>query len=198
MNLFTRNNLYYHLLKYIFTIPPETTCISCSTHKTQPINSIQRSPSWETKMSSVSHEIPRILWKPAVHYRIHKSLPPVQILCHINTVHAPKPTSWRSILLLSSHLNIGLASDISPSLLPSKSLYALILSSIRATWPAQLILLDFIKRIIFGEYRSNNSLSFRLINNNSYYFPQQHLPTGFVMQAHCVLCEVRTEYSYTI
>jgi hypothetical protein len=80
---------------------------------------MQHSPSWEANRSSAGQEIPRVLWNPKVHYRIHNSPPPVPILSHINTVHAPHPTSWRSILILS-HLRLGLPSGLLPSGLPTK------------------------------------------------------------------------------
>ena len=67
----------------------------------------------------------------------------------------PPPTSWRSILILSSHLRLGLPSVLFPSGFPIRTLYTPLPSPIRATCPAHLILLDFTTRTIFGkEYRS--------------------------------------------
>ena len=43
----------------------------------------------------------------------------------------PHPTSWRSILILSTHLRIGLASGLFPSGFPTKTLYTPLSSPVR-------------------------------------------------------------------
>ena len=76
------------------------------------------------------------------------------------------PTSWRSIPTLSTHLRLGLTSGLFPSVFPTKTLYTPLSSTIRATCPAHLILLDFINRTIFGEqYKSFNSSLCILLNS---------------------------------
>ena len=73
----------------------------------------QRS-SREGNRSSTTQKIPRILGNPKVHYRFRKSPPPVSILSKIDAVHASHPTSLRFILILSSHLRLGLPNGSFP------------------------------------------------------------------------------------
>jgi len=119
---------------------------------------MEQSPSWEANRFSASQEIPRILWNSRVHYRSHKCPPPFPSLNHLDPVHTP--TSH----FLKIRLNIILPSTPGS---PKQSLsfrfphqnpvYASFLH-IRATYPAHLILLDFITRTILGvECRSLSS-----------------------------------------
>ena len=119
---------------------------------------MQQSPSWKANWFSANQEIPRILWNPKVHYRIHKCPPPVPILCQLDPVHTS--TSY----FLKIHLNIILPSTpgspwwfLSFRFPHQNPVYASPISHTRHT-PRHIILLDFITRAILGEaYRSFSS-----------------------------------------
>ena len=68
----------------------------------------------------------------------------------------PHPTSWKSNLILSSRIRLGLPSGLFPSCFLTETLYVPLLSPTPATCPAHI--LDLIARKIFGEdYRSLGS-----------------------------------------
>ena len=109
---------------------------------------MEQCPSWVANPFSASQEIPRTIWNPKVHCRIHKFSSPLPIQSQINTVHS---TSWRSVLILYAHLSLDLPSGLFLLRFPRQNLACTSPLPIHATCPAHFILLDLVTRIIFSE-----------------------------------------------
>ena len=113
----------------------------------------------EEQTGTSTRQIPCILWNPKFHYSIYNGGPP-PLACTEPEKSSPcsHPTSWKSILILSSYLGLRLPSGFFPWGLLTEATYASLLSPIRVTYPAHLILLDLTTRTIFGgQYRSLSS-----------------------------------------
>jgi hypothetical protein len=109
--------------------------IAKSNHSLMKLNA-----SWEAASCAATQERLSILWNPKVHYCVHKSPPLAHILSQIKPIHTipSHPASLRSILILSTHLRLGLHSGLFPSGFATDLLNAFHFP-IRATCPANLI-----------------------------------------------------------
>jgi len=93
----------------------------------------------------------------------------------------PHPISWRPILIVSSHLRLGLPSCLFPSGFVTK-LYTPLLFSICDKCLAHLIIIDLISRVIFGE--QSRSLSSSLCSFLHSPLTWSHLGPNIILSNH--------------
>jgi hypothetical protein len=111
------------------------------------------SPSWEAANCAAIQEILNNFMKPggSLPCSQEPSTGPYPEPGRSSPYHRILSLVLRSILISSTHLRLGLPSGLFPSGFPNNILYAFLVSPIRATCPAHLILLDLIILSMFGD-----------------------------------------------
>jgi hypothetical protein len=121
-----------------------------------PTNSKELSTTKEATSCAAIRYFPSILWNLKAHCYIHTSPPLDPMLSQTSPVSTLSP--W-SILILSTHLCLRLPCPLFPYGFSTNNLYIFLASLIHATYPAQLILFNFVILIVLGKlYKSWNFL----------------------------------------
>jgi hypothetical protein len=109
--------------------------------------------------------------KSYIHYHVYNIPSLVPTLSHVNPLRRTDPISLRSILILSSHVRLGVPSGLFPSGFPTKILYAFRFSPIRATCPTDLTLLDLIVLFYLAKSTSYEAPHYAVFSNLLQFHP---------------------------
>jgi hypothetical protein len=154
---------------------------------------VEQSPCWE------ANRLCQLVKKFPAFYGIRTFITAFTSACHLSLTWVSSiqaipthPNSWRSILILFSHLSLGLPRDTFPQVSTSKPCIAST-HPIRATCPAHPILLDLITRTILGEEYGSLSASLcsflhtpftsYLLGPNILWTPSSRTPSVYVPPA---------------
>jgi hypothetical protein len=126
---------------------PMYLCLSVCLSVILPISlSICRTP-WNTVLEKLVRRFPEFYRNRSLHC-VHNSPPFVRVLTRMNPLPAPHPVSWRSILVLASHLGLLFPSSLFTSCFPTKTPYIPVPSLMHTACSALLIPLHMITRLM--------------------------------------------------